>query len=87
MATGIPGGVLRWSAPGTKGCREGKRSWKPLGETCYTRSILLQRPGIITLTRVGASRSESARVRIEAFDYGTQEVELPDIPQRESVRC
>ena len=80
---GIPGGVLRWSAPGTRGCREGKRSWKPLGETCYYPIDLLQRPGTITLTRVGSSRSESAKVKIEAFDYGTQEVELPDIPQRD----
>ena len=77
------GSVLRWSAPGTRNCREGKRSWKPLGETCYFPIDVLQRPGVITVTRVGDRSSESARVTVEDFDYGTQEVELPDIPQRD----
>lgn len=45
--------MLRWSAPGTRGCREGKRSWKPLGETCHFPIDVLQRPGVITVTRAG----------------------------------
>ena len=77
------GSVVRWSAPGTRSCREGKRSWQPLGETCYFPIDLLQKPGTITVTRVGAGRSESVRVTIEPFDYGTEEVNLGDIPQRE----
>ena len=81
--TAAPGTVLRWSAPGTKGCREGKRSWRPLGETCYFPIDILQRPGIITVARVGAGRTESAHITIEAYDYGTEEVNLGDIPQRD----
>jgi Peptidase family M23 len=78
-----PGSLLRWSAPGTKSCREGKRSWRPLGETCYFPIDILQKPGIITVTRVGVGRPESARITIEPFDYGTEEVNLGDIPQRD----
>lgn len=78
-----PGSVLRWSAPGTRSCREGKRSWRPLGETCYFPIDILQRPGTITVMRVGAGRPESARVSVEAFDYGTEDVTLGDIPQRD----
>ena len=79
----IPGGVVRWSAPGTKSCRMGGKSWPPLDETCYFPIDLLQKPSVVTVTRVGAGRSETARVRIDAHDYGTQEVNLPDIPQRD----
>ena len=78
-----PGTVLRWSAPGTKSCREGKRSWRPLGDTCYFPIDILHKPGTITLTRVGVGRPESARVTVETYDYGTEEVNLGDIPQRD----
>ena len=81
--TAAPGSVLRWSAPGTQSCHEGKRSWKPLGETCYFPIDILHQPGTITVARVGAGRRESARVEIVAFDYGTEEVKLGDIPQRD----
>ena len=64
----------------------GGRSWQPLDETCYFPIDILQKPGIVTVTRVGTSATESARVRIDAHDYGTQEVELPDIPQKNPSR-
>ena len=79
----IPGGIVRWSEPGTRSCRMGKRSWAPVDGTCYYPIDIMTRPGVITVTRVGAGKSESAKVRVEPFDYGTQEVELPDIPQRD----
>jgi murein DD-endopeptidase MepM/ murein hydrolase activator NlpD len=76
-----PGALVRWSVPGTKRCGMGKRAWAPLGDTCYFPIDLEQKPGVITVVRRGASRSETARIRIEPRSYGTQEIELPDIPQ------
>ncbi len=83
----IPGGIVRWSETGTRSCRMGKRSWPALGDTCYYPIDILQKPGLITVTRIGAGKSESAKVRIDPFDYGTQAVELPDIPQRDPSRA
>ena len=78
----IPGGIVRWSEPGTRKCGMGKRSWLPVEGTCYYPIDLMTKPGVIIVTRTGAGKAETAKVRIKAFDYGTQEVELPDIPQR-----
>jgi len=76
-----PGTLIRWSVPGTKRCSIGRRSWAPLGDTCYFPIDLEQKPGVISVVRRGASRSEIARIRIEPRSYGTQSIELPDIPQ------
>jgi murein DD-endopeptidase MepM/ murein hydrolase activator NlpD len=57
------------------------RSWPALQETCYYPVDLLQKPGLITITRWGHGSSESAHISVEAFPYGTQEIELGDIPQ------
>jgi murein DD-endopeptidase MepM/ murein hydrolase activator NlpD len=67
--------------PGTKRCSIGRRSWAPLADTCYFPIDLEQKPGVISVVRRGASRSEIARIRIEPRSYGTQSIELPDIPQ------
>jgi murein DD-endopeptidase MepM/ murein hydrolase activator NlpD len=76
-----PGTLVRWSVPGTKRCRMNARSWAPLGDTCYFPVDLEQKPGVITVTRQGQGRSETARVAVEPRSYGTQEIELPDIAQ------
>src|SRR5512135_1910903 len=76
-----PGTLVRWSAPGTKRCRMNKRSWPALEETCYYPIDLLQKPGIIKITRWGHGPGESARISVEPSPYGTQEIELGDIPQ------
>jgi murein DD-endopeptidase MepM/ murein hydrolase activator NlpD len=76
-----PGTLVRWSVPGTTRCRMGARSWPPLGETCYYPIDLEHKPGVITVTRQGKNRSETARIAITQRAYGTQEIELPDIPQ------
>ena len=76
-----PGMLIRWSVPGTKRCSIGRRSWAPLGDTCYFPIDLEQGPGVISVVRRGSSRSEAARIRIEPRSYGTQSIELPDIPQ------
>jgi murein DD-endopeptidase MepM/ murein hydrolase activator NlpD len=76
-----PGGIVRWSAPGTKRCGMAGRTWPALGETCYYPIDLLRKPGVVTVTRHGAGPAERARVRIEPFEYGTEELDLGDIPQ------
>jgi murein DD-endopeptidase MepM/ murein hydrolase activator NlpD len=76
-----PGTLVRWSVPGTMRCRMGARSWAPLGDTCYFPIDLEQKPGAITVARQGQGRSETARITVEPRNYGTQEIELPDIPQ------
>ena len=76
-----PGTLVRWSVPGTTRCRMGARSWAPLGDTCYFPIDLEQKPGAIAVTRQGQGRSETARITVEPRNYGTQEIELPDIAQ------
>jgi murein DD-endopeptidase MepM/ murein hydrolase activator NlpD len=76
-----PGTLVRWSVPGTTRCRASARSWAPLGDTCYFPIDVEQKPGVITVGRQGQGRSETARIIVEPRNYGTQEIELPDIPQ------
>jgi murein DD-endopeptidase MepM/ murein hydrolase activator NlpD len=77
-----PGTLVRWSAPGTQRCRMSTRSWPALNETCYYPVDLLQKPGLIKITRWGRTGpGESARISVEPFAYPTQEIDLGDIPQ------
>lgn len=76
-----PGGVVRWSAPGTKRCGMAGRSWPALGETCYYPIDILRKPGVIEVIRWGARSRERARVTVEKYEYGTENLELGDIPQ------
>jgi murein DD-endopeptidase MepM/ murein hydrolase activator NlpD len=76
-----PGGVVRWSVPGTKRCGMAGRSWAALNETCYYPIDRLQKPATIPIVRWGASGRASARVRVESYEYGTENLELGDIPQ------
>ena len=77
----VPGTLVRWSVPGTTRCRMSARSWAPLGDTCYFPIDVEQKPGVITVGRQGQGHSETARIIVEPRNYGTQEIELPDIPQ------
>jgi murein DD-endopeptidase MepM/ murein hydrolase activator NlpD len=85
-----PGTLVRWSAPGTERCTMKLRSWAPLHETCYYPVDLAQRPGLVLIGRTVSGHKETARISVEAIDYGTEEVNLPDIPQahpsRENLR-
>jgi murein DD-endopeptidase MepM/ murein hydrolase activator NlpD len=76
-----PGTLVRWSVPGTKRCRMKGRSWAPFADTCYFPVDVEQKPGVITVVRQGQGHSDSARITVEPRAYGTQEIELPDIPQ------
>ena len=82
----VPGTIVRWSAPGTKTCAMGKDTWPALHETCYYPIDLLQKPGVVKVTRLGKGHSESAGVSVESFEYPTQQVELGNIPQAEPTK-
>lgn len=76
-----PGTLVRWSVPGTERCGMIKRSWPALHETCYFPVDLLQKPGLIKITRSGHGAGESAQISAEPYQYATQDIDLGDIPQ------
>lgn len=76
-----PGTLVRWAAPGTKRCSMKGRSWAALQETCYYPVDLLQKPALITIARWGPGQKASARISVEPYEYGTEEIDLPNIPQ------
>ena len=77
-----PGTLVRWSAPGTTRCTMKGRSWAALQGTCYYPVDLEQPTGArISISRSGSGHSAVARITVEAIDYGTEEITLPDIPQ------
>jgi len=79
--TAAPGSLVRWTAPGTTRCSMQGRSWAALQETCYYPIDLLQKPVVIEVTRVISGRRERAKVSVGPSSYGTEEIDLPDIPQ------
>lgn len=76
-----PGTLVRWSVPGTKRCAMSGRSWEALQETCYYPIDLLQKPAVVEVVRIGASGRERARIRVESHTYGSENLDLGDIPQ------
>jgi len=77
----LPGTVVRWSAPGTRRCGMGRRSWAALKETCYYPIDLLQKPGELRISRRGAGRPEPARITVLPAAYGSEDIQLGDTPQ------
>jgi len=79
--TATPGSLVRWRAPGTSRCWMKGRVWTALNETCFYPIDLLQKPGVISVARWVRGARQYARISVEPFDYGVEEIELPDIPQ------
>jgi hypothetical protein len=77
----VPGGLVRWSAPATKRCGMSGRSWPALQETCYYPIDLLQKPGVVRISRSGVGPAKFAQIAVLASSYPTRDIELPDIPQ------
>jgi hypothetical protein len=77
----VPGTLIRWEAPGAKRCSMKGRSWAALEGTCYYPVDLLQKPALITIALWGSGHREFARISVEPYEYGTEEIDLPDIPQ------
>ena len=77
----VQGTVVRWSVPGTKRCAMGGRSWAALQETCYYPIDMLHAPGRIRVSRLGVGPASFAHITVVASSYGTQDIQLGDIPQ------
>jgi hypothetical protein len=75
------GTLVRWSVPGTERCGMHKRSWPALHETCYYPVDVLQKPGLVTITRSSRAHRESAQILVTPSQYETQEIDLGNIPQ------
>jgi hypothetical protein len=77
-----PGAVVRWSAEGTTACGMKSRSWAAVKGTCYYPIDLGQTPGTrISISRSGAGHTRFGHIIVDAIDYGTEDITLPDIPQ------
>jgi murein DD-endopeptidase MepM/ murein hydrolase activator NlpD len=76
-----PGTVVRWSAPGTIRCGMHGRSWPALEQTCYYPVDVLHRPGVVEVVRRSEGSRDVAKIRVGPSPYGTEEIELGDIPQ------
>ena len=76
-----PGTLLRWVVPGATRCGMKERSWAALAGTCFYPIDLLERTGSIRIAIWGSGPKEFARISVEPYDYGTEEITLPDIPQ------
>jgi len=57
------------------------RSWAALHEICYYPIDLLQKTALITIARWGTGPKELAHISVVPSDYGTESIDLPDIPQ------
>jgi murein DD-endopeptidase MepM/ murein hydrolase activator NlpD len=77
----VQGTVVRWSVPGTKRCAMGGRSWAALQETCYYPVDMLHAPGLVRVSRQGVGPARFAHVSVVASSYGTEDIQLGDIPQ------
>jgi hypothetical protein len=84
--TAAPGTLVRWAAPGAMRCSMKARSWAALEGTCYYPIDLLEKPGPIRIAIWGSGPKQFARISVEANDYGTEEITLPDIPQANPSR-
>ena len=77
----VQGTVVRWSVPGTKRCAMSGRSWAALQETCYYPIDMLHAPGLVRVSRTGFGPATFAHISVGASSYGTQDIQLGDIPQ------
>jgi murein DD-endopeptidase MepM/ murein hydrolase activator NlpD len=58
------------------------RSWAAVKGTCYYPVDLEAKPGTkVTVSRSGAGRRYVGQITVDAIDYGSEDITLPDIPQ------
>ncbi len=73
-----PGGLVRWSGPGTERCAMEGESWAPLGETCWYPIDLLRAAGRVIVVRTAEGRRHEAAVRIGDYPYPEQRLTIED---------
>jgi len=76
-----PGTLVRWAADGVKRCAMAGRSWKAMDGACYYPIDVLHKKGTILVTRSDGTKAERAHIVVGDSPYGSEDVELPDIPQ------
>jgi murein DD-endopeptidase MepM/ murein hydrolase activator NlpD len=57
------------------------RSWPALDQTCYYPVDVERKPGVVVVVRRGGTSHETARITVGEAPYGTEEIDLGDIPQ------
>ncbi len=72
-----PGGLVRWPGQDVASCREGERRWKPLDGVCWYVVDLLA-SGTLEVERVRDGRTERRTLRVGAYPYPEQKIELQD---------
>jgi murein DD-endopeptidase MepM/ murein hydrolase activator NlpD len=77
----MPGTLVRLAGEGTRRCAMAGRSWKALDGACYFPIDVLHKPGAVTVTQSDGKRSHAARIVVTESAYGSEDVQLPDIPQ------
>ncbi len=77
-----PGTVVKWTIDGATRCGMKTRTWQPLKGVCYYPIDLETPAGTrIPISLTAAGRAYSGRIIVEALDYGSEDITLPDIPQ------
>jgi murein DD-endopeptidase MepM/ murein hydrolase activator NlpD len=77
-----PGTAVRWVVAGTTTCAANGRSWAAVNGTCYYPIDLAQAPGQrISISRTTTGKAHFGHIVVDAIDYGTEDITLPDIPQ------
>jgi len=72
-----PGTVVRWSGAGVSRCTAGGGSWTPVAGVCYFPIDLLAQ-GTLGLERVRDGRVERRAVKVGAYPYPEQRIEIQD---------
>jgi murein DD-endopeptidase MepM/ murein hydrolase activator NlpD len=72
-----PGGIVRWAGSDLVGCRLGERSWLPLDGACWY-PVDLFASGELTLESRSRRGTRSRAVRVGAYPYPTQELQVEE---------
>jgi Peptidase family M23 len=77
-----PGTVVKWTIEGATRCGMKKRVWQPVQNVCYY-PIDLETPvgARIPISVRAPGKVHYGRIVVEALDYGSEDITLPDIPQ------
>jgi murein DD-endopeptidase MepM/ murein hydrolase activator NlpD len=77
-----PGTVVRWPGEGIESCVQEERSFAPLAGACwYPVDLLAAEGAVLRLARRSRGKVEERRVRVAAYPYPVQEIEIADDSQ------